>query len=63
MQMRQRPDHKTEFQLADSPTHPDPREMTDDELRRAWNDVRDHDDLSPFDQQLIDEMAKRDLDF
>lgn len=49
--------------MADIPKPPDPRSMTDEELCRAWSAVQDHDNLTPFDQAVMDEMAKREIDF
>jgi hypothetical protein len=36
-----------------------PRDMTNEELCRAWEVVNDHNDLSPADQAIIDEMERR----
>ena len=49
--------------MSADPIPPDPRKMTDDELCKAWSAVKDHDSLSPLDQAIIDEIARRDLDF
>lgn len=42
---------------------PDPREMTNEELCRAWEEVNDHDKLSPADQAIIDEMDRRHIEY
>jgi hypothetical protein len=49
--------------MPDQPKPTDPRELTDDELRRHWCAIEEHDNLAPFDQVVIDEMARRNLDF
>lgn len=40
-----------------------PREMTNEELCRAWEEVNDHDNLSPADQAIIDEMDRRHIEY
>ena len=42
---------------------PDPREMTNEELCRAWEEVNDHDNLSPADQAIIDEIDRRHIEY
>lgn len=37
---------------------PDSREMTNEALCRAWEEVNEHDNLSPADQAIIDEMDR-----
>lgn len=42
---------------------PDPREMTNEELCHAWEEVNDHDNLTPADQAIIDEMDRRHIEY
>lgn len=45
--------------MPDDPLPPDPHDMTNEQLCRAWEIVNDHDNLSPFDQAVLDEMERR----
>ncbi|MFK4794246.1 hypothetical protein [Sphingobium sp. ZW T5_29] len=49
--------------MSTKPLQPDPREMTNEELYRAWEAVNDHDNLSPDDQAIIDEMDRRHIEY
>ena len=42
---------------------PDPHDMTDAQLVERWNEVENHDELTPADQTIIDEMERREIDF
>ena len=42
---------------------PDPHDMTDAQLVERWNDVEDHEKLTQFDQAVIDEMERREIEF
>lgn len=41
----------------------DPAEMLDDDLLDAWDKVEDGDNLTDFEQAVIDEIERRNLDF
>lgn len=49
--------------MSQQPLQPDPREMTNEELCHAWEAVNDHDNLSPADQAIIDEMDRRHIEY
>lgn len=42
---------------------PNPREMTNEELCHAWEAVNDHENLTPDDQTIIDEMERRQIEY
>lgn len=37
--------------------------MTDAELVRLWDQVQDHDNLTPLQQAVIEEMERREVEF
>lgn len=42
---------------------PEPRDMTNEELCHAWEAVNDHENLSPEDQAIIDEIDRRHIEY
>ena len=49
--------------MSDARNMPDPHDMTDAQLVERWNEVEDHEQLTPADQAIIDEMERREIDF
>ncbi|EQB10269.1 MAG TPA: hypothetical protein VF463_09770 [Sphingobium sp.] len=40
----------------------DPKQMTDEQLVDAWDKVEDGENLSDFEQAVIDEIERRNID-
>ena len=49
--------------MSDAGNMPDPHDMTDEQLVERWNEVEDHEQLTRFDQAIIYEMERREIDF
>ena len=49
--------------MSQEPRKPDPREMTNEELCHAWEVVNDHENRTPEDQAILDEMERRHIQY